>query len=160
MIPSISKTGVRTDYAYDALGRQISTRVDAVSPPRSVGTFTHYNALGQVDWVEDAASNRTTFAYDPLTGRRIATTDALTNTTHTAYDAQGRVIATWGATYPVFYEYNNYGRMRSMFTLRNTGIEISSYSDFLANSNAFDRTQWFYDEPTGLLTNRGNRGQP
>jgi YD repeat-containing protein len=47
-----SKTGVRTDYAYDALGRQISARVDAASSPRSVGSFTHYNSLGQPDWVE------------------------------------------------------------------------------------------------------------
>jgi RHS repeat-associated protein len=138
---SISKTGVRTDYAYDALGRQISTRVDAASPPRSVGSVTHYNSLGQVDWVADALSNRTTFVYDPTTGRRTAVTDALSNTTYTAYDPEGRVIATWGATYPVAYAYDAYGRMVVMATFRVEG-------------GAGDQTQWLYDEATGLLTNK------
>ena len=63
---SISKTGVRNDYAYDALARQISARVDAASPPRSVGSVTHYNSLSQVDWIADALTNRTSFAYDAL----------------------------------------------------------------------------------------------
>jgi RHS repeat-associated protein len=138
---SISKTGVRTDYAYDALARQISARVDAASPPRSVGSFTHYNTLGQVDWVADALSNRTTFVYDTTTGRRTAVTDALSNTTYTAYDPEGRVIATWGATYPVAYAYDAYGRMVVMATFRNEG-------------GAGDQTQWLYDEATGLLTNK------
>jgi YD repeat-containing protein len=152
---SISKTGVRTDAGYDALGRQISTRVDAASPPRSVGSVTHYNSLGQVDWTETAGSPlplgegqgegtptaRTTYAYCPTTGRRIAVTDALSNTTHTAYDPEGRVIATWGATYPVAYAYDAYGRMVVMATFRVEG-------------GAGDQTQWLYDEATGLLTNK------
>jgi RHS repeat-associated protein len=138
---SISQTGVRTDYAYDALSRQISTRVDAASPPRSVGSYTHYNSRGQVDWVADALSNRTTFAYAPITGQRIAVTDALSNTTYTAYDPEGRVIATWGATYPVAYAYDAYGRMVVMATFRVEG-------------GSGDQTQWLYDGATGLLTNK------
>jgi YD repeat-containing protein len=138
---SISKTGVRTDYAYDALARQISARVDAASPPRSVGSVTHYNSRGQVDWIADALSNRTTFAYSPTTGRRLSVTDALSNTTYTAYDPEGRVIATWGATYPVAYAYDAYGRMVVMATFRVEG-------------GAGDQTQWRYDEATGLLTNK------
>jgi len=42
------------------------------------------------------------FAYSPTTGRRIAVTDALSNTTYTAYDPEGRVIATWGAHTPSY----------------------------------------------------------
>ncbi len=133
---SISKTGVRTDAGYDALGRQIS----ATNPRTGVST-THYNSLGQVDWVADALSNRTTFVYCPTTGRRISVTDALSNTTHTAYDPEGRVIATWGATYPVAYAYDAYGRMVVMATFRIEG-------------GAADQTQWLYDEATGLLTNK------
>jgi len=138
---SISKTGVRTDAGYDALSRQISGKVDAASPPRSVGSVTHYNSLGQVDWVADALSNRTTFAYSPTTGRRISVTDALSNTTYTAYDPEGRVTATWGATYPVAYAYDAYGRMVVMATFRVEG-------------GAGDQTQWRYDKATGLLTNK------
>ena len=40
--------------------------------------------------VTDAATNTTTFAYDPVTCRRVAATDALGQATHTAYDVQGR----------------------------------------------------------------------
>jgi RHS repeat-associated protein len=138
---SISKTGVRTDAGYDALGRHISARVDAASPPRSVGSVTHYNTLGQVDWVADALTNITRFSYCPTTGRRISVTDALSNTTYTAYDPEGRVIATWGATYPVAYAYDAYGRMVVMATFRVEG-------------GAGDQTQWLYDEATGLLTNK------
>jgi RHS repeat-associated protein len=148
---SISQTGVRIDYAYDALGRQISARVDAASPPRSVGSVTHYNSLGQVDWVADALTNRTTFTYCPTTGRRIAVTDALSNTVHTAYDPEGRVIATWGATYPVRYSFDDYGRMTAMGTYRGTN-EISAFQDF--SFSAIDKTEWLYDQPTGLLTNK------
>jgi len=48
---------------------------------------------------------------------------ALSNTTHTAYDPEGRVIATWGATYPVAYAYDAYGRMVVMATFHVDGDE-------------------------------------
>jgi YD repeat-containing protein len=101
--------------------------------------------------VEDAATNRTTFAYDPATGQRISTTDALTNTTHQAYSAEGQLIATWGATYPVYYEYDAYDRMSAMYTYRGTN-EISAFQDF--SLSASDKTSWFYEPATGLLTNK------
>jgi RHS repeat-associated protein len=137
---STSKTGVRTDFSYDGLGRQVSAINHQPSTIRSVGSFTHYNAKGQVDWTMDAASNVTSFAYDSL-GRRVAVTDALSNTVYTAYDADGRVTNTWGATYPVAYRYDDYGRMALMKTFRSEG-------------GAGDETRWLYDEATGLLTNK------
>ena len=94
-----------------------------------------------MDWVADALTNITRFSYSPTTGRRISVTDALSNTTYTAYDPGGRVIATWGATYPVAYAYDAYGRMVVMATFRVEGW-------------AGDQTQWLYDEATGLLTNK------
>jgi RHS repeat-associated protein len=154
-----SKTGVQTDYTYDALGRQTSS--SSPSPfrgeaggegARLVGTYTAYNSLGQVTSTTDAASNTTTYAYDNL-GRRIQVTDALTNTTHTAYDAEGRVLATWGATYPVAYDYDAYGRMTAMYTYRGTN-SLSSYSEISNRKSQMDRTRWVYDEVTGLLTNK------
>ena len=75
-----------------------------------------------------------------------------TNTTNCfAYDAEGRVIATWGATYPVAYEYDPSGRMIAMRTYRGT-TEITSAADLFTLPT--DRTTWSYDQPTGLLTNK------
>jgi len=143
---SVSKTGIVTTFGHDALGRRIAT-----TDPRTGTSITHYNAKGQVEWVEDAATNRTTFAYAPATGQRIATTDALSNTTHNAYNIEGQLIATWGATYPVAYEYDAYGRMSAMYTYRGTN-EINSADDLFTLPT--DRTTWSYDEATGLLTNK------
>ena len=60
---------------------------------------------------------------------------------HTAYDTEGRVTATWGATYPVAYEYDAFGRMTAMATFRD-------------EQDPGDETQWLYDNATGLLTNK------
>ena len=78
---------------------------------------------------------------DSATGRRIAVTDALTNSTYTAYDPQGRVTNTWGATYPVGYVYDDYDRMAAMKTWRDVNA-------------APDTTVWLFDLSTGLLTNK------
>ena len=129
-------TGLTTTYSYDALGRDTET-----TDPRTGASTIHYNTAGQVDYTEDAAGNRTTYAYDSATGRRIAVTDALSNTVYTAYDLQGRVTNVWGATYPVAYEYDSYDRMTAMKTWRDT-------------NGAPDVTRWNYDEATGLLTNK------
>ena len=150
---------LRTDYAYDALDRQISA--SSPSPSRGegggegvIGSFTHYNSIGQVDWTMDAASNVTAYAYDPATGQRISVTDALSNTVYTAYDAEGRQVGTWGATYPVFYDFDAYGRMSAMYTLRDSSLAITNYSSFITHTSSFDRTAWQYDQATGLLTNK------
>ena len=122
-------------------------------PSRSVGTYTFYNALGQVASIMDAASNVTAFAHDSL-GRRIEVIDALSNSTHTAYDLENRVLATWGATYPVAYDYDDFGRMSAMYTLRDSSLVISNYSSFITHASSFDQTRWLYDQATGLLTNK------
>jgi RHS repeat-associated protein len=101
---------------------------------------THYNALGQADWTENAADNRTAYGYDAL-GRQNSETDALTNTVHTAYDSLGNVVSTWGAAYPVESGYDSQGRKVSMKTFRN-------------EEGAGDETRWFFDHATGLLTNK------
>ena len=129
-------TGAEYRYLYDGLGRQIG-----IVDPRTGTNRTVYLANGRIDYVEDAAGHRTTYGYDSDTGRRISVTDALTNTVHTAYDVQGRVTNTWGATYPVAYEYDAYGRMAAMKTWRDT-------------NGAPDVTRWNFDEATGLLTNK------
>ena len=146
MVASTSKTGIPTTFSYDTLMRSISQ-----IGPRTA-SYTHYNALGQVDSTTDAASNTTTFAYDAL-GRRTQVTDALSNTTYTAYDNQGRVLATWGATYPVAYDYDDSGRMTAMYTYRGT-TPPASYSAITNLISEMDQTRWLYDAATGLLTNK------
>ena len=136
LVSSKSKTGITTTFSYDALGRRVG-----VTDPRTGTAVMHYNEKGQIDFVEDAASNRTSYTYDSDTGRRIAVTDALTNTTYTAYDIQGRVTNTWGATYPVSYTYDDLGRM----------IEMRTWRD---EAGQPDVTSWHYDEAIGLLTNK------
>ena len=112
MASSKSKTGVAITYQYDALGRQTG-----ITDPRTGTSITHYDANGRVDYVQDAATNRTTFAYDPATGRKITETNALGNITRYAYNTQGQVTHTWGnAAYPVKYEYNAFGQMIAMHT--------------------------------------------
>ena len=136
---SLSSTGVLTTNAYDALGRRTLTRTGGDA--HASGILLGYDAAGRPAWQEDLAGNRTTFAYDPETGLRTTVTDALTNVVHTAYDLQGRVTNTWGATYPVGYEYDAFGRMVAMQTWRDENA-------------APDVTRWNYDEATGLLTNK------
>ncbi|OGV41195.1 MAG: hypothetical protein A2X46_07540 [Lentisphaerae bacterium GWF2_57_35] len=143
-----TQTGLEYRFLYDDIGRRM-----AVIDPRTGTNWTHYDSQGRVDYSEDAAGNRMFFAYDQTTGRRIAVTDAMTNTTHTAYNAQGRVIAAWGATYPVAYDYDDLGRMTTLYTYRGTN-EFVSFSQMASCKSQMDRTDWQYDEATGLLTNK------
>ncbi len=129
-----------TAFAHDALGRRTLARTG--TDAHASGTRWHYDpATGRLAWQEDLAGNRTTFGYDPATGRRTAVTDALSNTVHTAYDPQGRVTNIWGATYPVGYVYDDYGRLAALHTWRDPDADP-------------DTTRWLYDEATGLLTNK------
>ena len=56
-------------------------------------------------------------------------------------DADGRVVAQRGATYPVDYSYDEFGDKVSMTTCRDINA-------------AGDVTRWLRDEATGLLTNK------
>ena len=147
-ISSIGKTGLEYTFGYDGFGRQV-----AVTDPRIGTSVTHYNSKGLVDWTEDAASIRTAYVQNEL-GQTIEVIDALTNSTHTAYDIEGRPVGVWGATQPVFNEYDNYGRKSAIYTLRDTSIVITGYQSFLDNKTAFDKTSWLYDAATGLQTKK------
>ena len=150
--------GCTTTYGYDALMRQLSAETrSGPNNERLTGNYTHFNVIGQVDYTEDAFGSRTVYGYD-LVGRKVAQTflsaiDSLSNSTYTAYDPAGKTLATWGATYPVAYDYDQAGRMTAMYTYRGTNA-IASYSDIVALKTEMDRTQWLYDQATGLLTNK------
>ena len=144
-ISTTSRSGHLTTNAYDALGRLIGT-----THPRTGTATVNYNAKGQVEYTEDAAGHRTSYAYDPDTGQPIAVTDALSNTIYTAYDEQGRAMATWGATYPVLHEYDDEGRMIALYTYRGHKA-FTSLAEMEASKGSMDKTAWSYDPATGLL---------
>lgn len=125
-----------TYFAYDGLGRQVM-----VTDPRTGEHLTSYGIRNQIDATRDGAGNWTHYEYDPDTGLRISVSNALGDMVYTAYDMQGRPTNAWGATYPIAYEYDAYGRMAVMKTWRDTNA-------------APDVTRWLYDEATGLLTNK------
>ena len=73
-----------------------------------------------------------------------------TNTVTTAYDAEGRVVAQRGATYPVDYSYDEFGEKVSMTTYRTRGTGNGE----LGMGVQGDVTRWLRDEATGLVTNK------
>jgi len=140
-----SSTGVVASYAYDGLGRTASS-----TDGRGNATAYSYDACGNLVSTTDAAGATTAYAYDPL-NRRVSATDPLGNATYTAYDAEDRVIAQWGATYPVLYAYDAFGRLSSLSTFRDAE---AGGTQFIASAASGDTTRWLYDEATGLLTNK------
>ena len=149
-VSNVSVTAVSSSYTYDGFAHQV-TATDG----RGNTSTTHNNALGQVDYTDDAASNRTCYAYDTL-GRQTAVTDALSNIVHTAYDSLGNVVAQWGAAYPVAYAYDTAGRKVAMATTRDAALDFSALADssLLTPDPSLDVTRWLYDATTGLLTNK------
>lgn len=128
-----SPTGVYSVSGYDTLNRPVS-----VTDGRGNTTRLAYDSFGRITWTEDATGARTTFGYDAL-GRQTSVSNALGLVTTKTYDENGNVAAERGATYPVSYFFDEYGRMTGMETYR---------TEDLAHG---DRTSWIYDEATGLL---------
>lgn len=91
---STSATDVTHTYGCDGLGR----RVEVVDPRTGTST-THYNDAGQVEWVENAHGDRTTYAYDPDSGRlaSVANADTVAKLTYYAYTDRGQTTRVWGA---------------------------------------------------------------
>jgi len=146
-----------TAFDYDALERRLGT-----TDPRTGRSFvTYVTGKSLIEKQTDAAGHETLFAYYPDTDRRKSVTDPNSNVTTTAYTEDGQVGATWGATYPVVYEYDAYDRMEKLHTLRdpnvtftpnvnqNTGVLALSEVEGL--TSPMDTTTWIYEESTGLL---------
>jgi YD repeat-containing protein len=76
--------------------------------------------MKRVYFYTDAIGTTTAYAYDPL-NRKVQETVSGANhqpltTNHYSYDPEGCVTATSGSTYPVAYEYDDYGRMTARLT--------------------------------------------
>ncbi len=126
-------TGILSSRDYDALGRVIAT-----TDGRGNTTTLAYDVAGRLASSTDATGATTSYGYDAL-GRQTSVTNALGLVTTTSYDLDNNITAQGGAQYPVWYSYDDYGRMRTMTTFR---------TEVLASG---DVTTWHYDEATGLL---------
>ena len=147
LVESTGQTGHTHTFAYDALRRQTG-----LTDPRIGESITHYNPQHRVDYIEDPAGNRTEYQYDSA-GRRYKVIDPLTNDVITAYSLRGEVIGQMGVgTYPVRYEFNDYGQMSGMWTYRSTNTNYTTHAQLVTAGG--DNTTWKYDEATGLLTNK------
>ena len=135
---STETTGETTFNSYDAFARVAATARcigEAALLPLQTFTYTPWgDLLATHTYTNETDIITETYAYD-LLGNRIATTDALGNTTYRTYDPLGRVLAEWGATYPVRYTYDSQGRRTSLSTTRD-GV-------------TWDTTTWNYDHATG-----------
>jgi len=147
MVSNRNKTGLEIGFAYDSLNRKTGE-----INPRTGTSVTHYNDKGQVDWSENAAGNRTSYAFDPETGRRVSVTDAASNVVYMAYDMRGQAVTIWGATYPVAYTFDEYNRMMSMTTYRGGSGWFGAM--WPTDPGTGDVTTWLYDQASGLLTNK------
>ena len=124
-------------------------------------SFYYDNASGWLIKTTRTESADTLYEYNNL-GQRTMVSNALGQVSYTAYNSQGQTIATWGTSYPVAYEFNTAGRMIVMATTRSNDYANVNLNTLLAegetlsgcNIPALDITRWYYDETTGLLTNK------
>ena len=122
-----------------------NNRVDHFAVCHPAGCCTHANPVNPV------IVSSTSYVYDQY-GRQIETIDALNQSTHTVYDLRGSVVKQYGATYPVWYEYDTEGRMVAMATTRDTTLDPATVDSF--DHPSLDVTRWVYDPATGLLVQK------
>ena len=127
-------SGVTQTSDYDVYRRLVSQ-----TDGRNNTTTRMYDAVGRLATVTDAAGEVTAYAYDAA-GNVSAVTNALGNVIEYAYDVRGNKVYEGGATYPVAYEYDVFGRKVKMTTFREETEAAEG-----------DVTAWTYDAATGGL---------
>ncbi len=156
---SMDKSGITTTFQYDTLERRTG-----VTDPRTGQAITHYNSKGEIDYQEDAANKRTAFAYDSITGRKTSVTDAENRTVYYLYDNLDHITHTWGATSPIRYEYNQYGRMTTTYSYdANIGelltIDYSGRNIGYHTDNSFTDNILYIRVPQSHLLHTATRGR-
>ena len=143
--------GKREEYVYffrDYLGR--TSRIDDY---RKGAAPIGYDDANRIEYIEDPAGNRETYAYDPSTGRLVSKTDALGRATRYGYDDEGRMSRIWGdAAEPVEYVYDKLNRISEIRAFRQ-GSDWNSES-WPDDTGPADAVRFRYDSKTGLLTSR------
>ena len=142
-----------TTYAYDSLGRLIST----ADPRGAVTTQSHSATTGQVISTTDGAGT-TTYEYYPTThnsaGRLKTQTNAAGKKLYFNYNSRGDMVQTWGdTTYPLEYVYDTYGQRTELHTFRG-GQNWAASVWPSTTTGVTDVTKWTYQESTGLLTQK------
>jgi RHS repeat-associated protein len=141
-----------TTYSYDSFGRQIGV----TDPGRSTQTRT-FSSVGQLASINDGAGT-TLYEFYPAAhvnaGLLKSRTNAAGKKTYFAYNSRSQLVETWGdAGYPLKYVYDNYGQQTELHSFR-TGQNWSASMWPSATTGAADVTKWFYQEATGLMTQK------
>lgn len=141
-------------HTYDGLGR-----TDTITDP-SQGVVTDYDYDSYSDRLNQVARRSadqalalvTSFTYGEqgeAGAGQMATRTENGRTTSFGYDLAGHVTRTWGAAYPVRWEYNGLGRLEKLHTYRSAaGIDFAT-SDWSGGTP--DTTRWTYHPSTGQL---------
>ena len=134
-----AETGGATTFSpYDAFGRVAETgRSIGNSSPLPVQAFDYASCgdlLAMHTYTNETGAIAESYACD-MQGNRTATTNALGDVVFRSCDPFSRVVAEWGATYPVRYTYDTAGRRTSLSTTR--------------DGSTWDTTAWAYDAATG-----------
>lgn len=159
LLSSESRTGVLTEFDYDALGRRT-----VVTDPRTGDVATTYETgTNRVQKVEklDGSQNvvfRTTYEYftdqEDHPGRLKAVKQYVDGSTdvYTRYDynSRGQITHVWGEVpQPVKMDYDNYGQRTHLHTYR--GGSGWNGTTWPVSPGTADTTEWIYDPATGLL---------
>src|SRR5262249_4917271 len=146
-------------YGYDAIGRRTTT-VD----PRTGTSTTHYNSGGQVDYVQNANGDKTTYSLDSTTGRLTALGNVIgsaTKYTRYEYNDSGQTVRLWGdVPQPTETKYDDddsiqtvkFGQRWKLRTFRGgTGWNGTTWP---SSPGTADETTWAYEASTGLLLSK------
>ena len=135
-------------------------------PPRRAPSALHHAILFS-SFCENLAFSLSTINHPPSTppfssfgqnfydenGVLLSTTNRAGETIQYYYDTLGRVTRQWGAaTYPVAYEFNEYGEMVKMGTYRTPVTFTFTAADFAGAS----LTLWSYDPASGALMSKSS----
>ena len=165
-----SKENLQATFGYDQAGRQVLSKdargIHAVTVYEQGKDRVEYAIAGitaSVIGTEGPASlvsqgYATQFAYDGTTGRLIWEKNPEGKYTRFSYEDRGQVEYQWGeATYPVWFEYDSFGRLEKQHTygMANVGSGVDfSGAVWPSNIGSGDVTTFDYFDAVGLLKSR------
>lgn len=157
----VDAAGVTTTYVYDGLNRLtavIENDLPGHNPDHETDVLTQYvyDALGNRVVITNARGFTSSYTlYDDL-NRPVVVEDALSNQTHTAYNALGlRTVMTDGNTAVTEYSYDDLNRLLTASYLADEETVTYSYDALgnrLAMQDGVGTTNYTYDDLYRLIT--------